>query len=321
MAKKPKRGSYLNLEDVRVFYDSKTDTISLTSGDEDLPEAGGLKIDLSPGTQNERQLRELLKLKGVIRWDPWPRITPEENRRMILEAPETEVHLGTDIQGESVAYSAFQYPALWTHGAPGQGATLFAHLFAAHAAAKGWKTYGIDPKLDLYMIGECSADATIAHESGDLLPLIRSIRAELRECSPEDRANPQGRLLMVEDLRLILEKLADEAQRIDFLEEFLDLIRLARSRKLAVQINGDFPLDSSHEVRQRLSSIWYLSEHVFVGNYSVERVPFEFRDDYSSGRGRGTGMGQYRGANFQIGSLMDNSVDALKRKIAQRPAG
>lgn len=320
MAKKPKRGSYLNLEDVRVFYDSKTDTISLTSGDEDLPEAGGLKIDLSPGTQNERQLRELLKLKGVIRWDPWPKISPEDTRRMILESPEAEVHIGTDIQGEAVAYSAFQYPALWTHGAIGEGATFFASLFAAHAAVKGWKTYSIDPKLDFYRISEYSTDMTVVYESGDSLPLIQSIRAELRERSPEEKANPRGRLLALEDPRLILEELGDETRRIDFLDELNELVRLARSMKLAVQINGDFPLDSSPAIRQRLSSIWHLSEHVFVGNYPSERVPPEFRANYSSGRGRSAGMGQYRGANFQIGSLLENPVNVLKRKMIQRAA-
>lgn len=323
MAKKPKRGSYLNLDDVRVFYDSKTDTISLTSGDEDLPEAGGLKIDLSPGTQNERQLRELLKLKGVIRWDPWPRISREDTLRMIQKSTEGQLHLGTDIQGDSVTWDSSRGQSLWTHGIPGQGSTFIAHLLAAHAANHGWKSYGIDSRLDLYRIRAYAADATIVHEPQDFLPLLAKLSTEFegrRALSPEERSELPGTLFMIDSLDLVLEAIDQEELKLDFINELTALARMARSSKLAVQINSNFPEREQGDVRQKLYGLWHQSEHLFVGNYPVDKIPHEFRDDYSGGRGRGSGMAQYREANFQIGALEENPVDALKRRIAQRAA-
>lgn len=58
MAKKPRIGSYLNLEKVRVSEDPRTNTIHITSKDPDIP--GGFHLSLNTGTQTEKKLRNLL---------------------------------------------------------------------------------------------------------------------------------------------------------------------------------------------------------------------------------------------------------------------
>jgi len=66
MAIKPERGRYLALEDVRVSYKHKDDTIHLTSQDPDIPN-GEFFITLNRNTSTESALRDLLTERGLIR--------------------------------------------------------------------------------------------------------------------------------------------------------------------------------------------------------------------------------------------------------------
>lgn len=75
------RKKYVTLEDVRVSYKPKDDTIHITSTDPDV-QAGGFHLSLSKGTQTEVTLRELLRTSGVIR--PTPVFKSQKGKARII---------------------------------------------------------------------------------------------------------------------------------------------------------------------------------------------------------------------------------------------
>ncbi len=306
MAITPKRGSFVHLEDVRVFYDRKADRISLTSGDRDLPEAGGLKIDLSPGSQSELQLRELLKSQGVIEEAIWPKISREDTLRLIHGSSESLIHLGTTIEGESFEWSWGSCSNLWSHGAPGAGASNFARLLAEHGLNHGWEIYGFDPKLSMVPFGGRSERVELIHDSEQMVPVIAALYDRLLS-GGRDRLQPDGRvrttLLLLDDLEAMLGGMAEESHRLLFLDTLGDLLRLSKPSGVVVQLNSEWPVGLSPAVTAKLAKLWPLFSHCFVGNYPVDRIPLQFRSGYFPGRGRGRGRAQLQGTEFQIGSL------------------
>lgn len=79
-------GKYINLNDVKIYYNKKEDTIQIISHDEDLV-GKPFKITLNQGSESENTLREILLDKGVIKnetftsipkYTPYPGFTPKE---------------------------------------------------------------------------------------------------------------------------------------------------------------------------------------------------------------------------------------------------
>lgn len=66
MAFVPENKKYLTLEDVRVSYSAKDDSVHLTAKDPDVREKGGFHIPLYSGTGVEAKLREMLVDNGLI---------------------------------------------------------------------------------------------------------------------------------------------------------------------------------------------------------------------------------------------------------------
>lgn len=92
MVQKPEKGRYLQLEDVRVSYKAKEDTIHLTSSDSDIPN-GSFFMTLKQGTPTEQALRTLLEKEGLIRSDRYNNaikddITPSIVMDMLMKDPE-----------------------------------------------------------------------------------------------------------------------------------------------------------------------------------------------------------------------------------------
>ena len=63
MATPSEKGQYVKLA-VQVWYDKSTKRVHLTSNDPDLP-PGGLHTNLKPGTQADRNVRELLAKRSI----------------------------------------------------------------------------------------------------------------------------------------------------------------------------------------------------------------------------------------------------------------
>lgn len=124
MAKKPVRGNYLTLEDVRITYDKKTDSVHLTSKDQDLPE-GGFHLTLNKGREAEQALRSLLINAGMAQ----PKA--EDNIPKILEFSIEEqtlgLTLGKGVDEKSVRWHPSTSPHLFISGTAGRGKTHLLH--------------------------------------------------------------------------------------------------------------------------------------------------------------------------------------------------
>jgi len=339
MAKTPKRGSYLTLEDVRVFYDAKSDTVSLTSGDRDLPEAGGLKIDISPGTQAERQLRELLKAKGVLSWDPWPKTTREDTFGRIVSSPEDRLQLGTNISGEPVEWDLNTYRNLWVHGATGGGASLLSRAAIQHGFVHGWEVFGIDPRrVELSEISKYPVGRTVAKDTQEALNLLDSLiglaeeRISFLEGQnvlstrdlPED-LQPRRVLLIIDSFELILES----ANTDDQVKLLASLERLSWSGSpVGVHMllgSKTQPRDLRRADSDRLKKIQSICAHIVCGNYYQDQLPEDLRERYKPNRGRGMGRAQFvlggpraEATEFQLGLALDDPRQFIEALRAHR---
>ena len=339
MAKKPKRGSYLNLEDVRVFYDAKSDTVSLTSGDRDLPEAGGLKIDISPGTQAERQLRELLKAKDVIRWDPWPKVTREDTFDRIVSSLEERLQLGTNISGEAVEWDLNPYRNLWIHGATGGGASFLSRAAIQHGFVHGWEVYGIDPRqVELTEISQYPVGRTVAKNTEDTLTLLDSLirlseerlgflesqdALSIRELSEE--LQPRKVLLVIDSVEILLESASPEGQA-KLLTGLERLTWVAGPVGIHVLLSSKAqPRDLLRADVDKLKKIQNICAHIVCGNYYQDQLPEDLRDRYRPNRGRGMGRAQFvlggprlETTEFQLGLALDQPLEFIEALRAYR---
>lgn len=124
MAIKPAKGNYVTLEDVRITYDKKTDSIHLTSKDKDLPE-GGFHLTLNKGREAEQALRTLLINAGMGK--PKEEDTIPANLEFSIEEQTLGLTLGKGVDGKSVRWLPANFPHLFISGVVGQGKTHALH--------------------------------------------------------------------------------------------------------------------------------------------------------------------------------------------------
>lgn len=122
MAKKPAKGNYLTLEDVRITYDKKTDSVHLTSKDKDLPE-GGFHLTLNKGREAEQALRSLLIDAGMAQ--PKAEDTIPKKLEFNIAEQMPQVFLGKDSMGKAILTDPTASP-LHIIGGVGRGKTEFA---------------------------------------------------------------------------------------------------------------------------------------------------------------------------------------------------
>lgn len=133
MAMKSEYGKYLTLEDVRVFYDAKNDSIHLTSKDKDLPKGHGFRLTLNKGRYAESVLRELLEQAGLI---PEEKTAPLPDRMIRLdEAQNTaawKLPLGVGINDTEITLDLKKDGHCVVTGATGSGKSVILRNFLFH---------------------------------------------------------------------------------------------------------------------------------------------------------------------------------------------
>lgn len=123
MVKKPLKGNYLTLEDVRITYDKNTDSIHLTSKDKDLP-LGGFHLTLNKGRDAEQALRSLLIDAGMAEpkeEDTIPQSVPE----FPADHPHKGFALGKGANGKVIYWEPDYSPHMFISGGTGRGKSVF----------------------------------------------------------------------------------------------------------------------------------------------------------------------------------------------------
>ena len=140
MVSKPERGRYLTLEDVRVSYKHKDDTIHLTSADPDIPN-GSFYITLNRDTPTEEALRELLIEHGYIKENDVVS-KPEETQLDSIYSYRPRNPLQDLLVDSLVGRGNVNFPR-YVHisGRPGCGKTVLALRTVEDASAMGLTTY------------------------------------------------------------------------------------------------------------------------------------------------------------------------------------
>lgn len=145
MAKKSKNGKYLNLQDVRVSYDLKTDIFSVTAADSELKELGGLKLDVSHSSRAHSALKALMKRHGVIQGDPWPKLTSAQQVELFESNLNPRlVPIGTNLNGELQTWNIDEIPNLWIYGGAGSGTSVPKRSMLVHGLTHGWDIRALD---------------------------------------------------------------------------------------------------------------------------------------------------------------------------------
>jgi hypothetical protein len=150
MVSKPERGRYLTLEDVRVSYKHKDDTVHLTSADPDIPN-GSFYITLNRDTPTEEALRELLIEHGYIKEDTVVS-TPEETHLDSIYSyyPRNPLQ---DLLVDSLVGRGLLNSPRYIHisGSPGSGKSFLAANTAEEAVAMGMTTYVVTMDMEQYL--------------------------------------------------------------------------------------------------------------------------------------------------------------------------
>ena len=214
MAQKSNSGKYLNLEDVRVSYDPKSDMFSLTAADSELKELGGLKLDVGHSSRAYSALKALLKSHGIIQGEPWPRISMEDSWEIFRSNRDPRnIPIGTNLNGELYSWSIDTLPNLWAFG---MGTSFPKRALMSHALVHDWALYTIDTtriELPRKLNPAASPDEILAtlKEVSDLLDERYAVLESQGVLSHWDLAGDSFRtaLVLIEDIKPILDLAED----------------------------------------------------------------------------------------------------------------
>lgn len=147
MSEKSKNGKFVNLDNARIYYNAKEDSIEITSVDEDLV-GKPFHIKLNKGTETEQTLRELLTEKGVIKAEQANAVLP----KFLKYPPKDDLYsewnlipVGGTNDG-AVYWDVRVRPNALIVGRAGSGKTVFLQNLILHTAIHKdmWNVFGID---------------------------------------------------------------------------------------------------------------------------------------------------------------------------------
>lgn len=186
---------YMDVRNVRLFYDEKTNQIRLTSSDPRIE--GGLNLRINSGRQNEIAIRNALIKEGVIQEDfqsplPTHAVTPKTDRHNPWAFPIGQGTKGTVFwKIESNAP-----PHLVVLGSPGSGKTVLTQNLIAHASKHSdeWEVMlgSPQPSIDNEVV-------FLAHHLNDSAESIQEIHEMLESLIQglEEDTAPARRILVV----------------------------------------------------------------------------------------------------------------------------
>lgn len=286
---------YMDVKNVRLYYDDKTDQIRLTCADPRIE--GGFNLLFNPGRQNEVSARNALLAAGVISKEEYQAPLPSSVKTP-KEAAEDPFRfpIGQGTKGVIYWETAQNLPPqLIIAGIPGSGKTVLEHNLIEHAYKHRlhWDVYVAAPRA--WTMNETGY---IAHKLVDAADTVYAMDDLLRKI--EEQANDQGnvpngkrKLVFIEEYNYLMEiatqEIYPERQR-QAAERVLDtierLIRTGRSMgvHLVIEILG-YPEDMKRLVDYP-STIIGLGAMSKSSSYSIFGLDVSGRSfEHRSGRG------------------------------------
>lgn len=242
--KTPEKGSYITLEDVRVSYDKRTKSITITSKDPDLP-PGGFNLTLNAGRHEEQSLRKMLVNAGKM---------PEEQEHhlrlpdylTIHDAMDTKVRrfpLGVSENGYQVDWNIDVNPHLLLRGQPGSGKSNIIYGLLQHCMKyeNHWDVRIADHKIDHGDFHGASW-LTVAEDAESVSLMISNAYDEITSPGVQERE-----VLLIIDELAVLQNADDEIETLGKLDHIL---RMGRSKgvHLVISTNVEHYLPHSMSV-------------------------------------------------------------------------
>jgi hypothetical protein len=184
MAKKADKGNYLTLADVRVSYDKKTDSIHLTSKDEELPKDKSFRVTLNKGTEAESGIRQVLAKHGMIPSSKvdWLPIGIKYSDRDFSMDRWDDIPLGVVGSGAEIRWETRIEPNLSIAGMNGSGRLAIQKNVISHCRrfSDNWDLYGIDLRgSELRQTAAKGVFKSVAKTYEEAYKLLTEVHAEI----------------------------------------------------------------------------------------------------------------------------------------------
>lgn len=335
MFRKTKK-NYLGLN-VKVSYDKRTDSISISSKDKHLPKTGdGFNLSLDSGTGEEQALRTALENAGIIPDEKIiPTMLPYDD---IAGSSWDEFPLGST-GGINVAFwRPLESPNLLITGRTGSGKSVIERNLIFHCLQHPdkWRIYGIDlGRVDLRPYAKYSPVVErIATNMEDAVELCRAVHSEMLERFdkmgklevPHYRdlpAAPPAIMFLVEELIYVLsmtghktgEGAAEDALREEVAVLLTNISRVGHAAGIHLVLSTQRPNKKilNGELLRNLSTrivagrVDVAHSHAALGNDQATRTPMGIK-------GRGYIQDRGVGKQFQAAFAPLDWYDELLKK-------
>lgn len=279
MSKKSFNGKYLTLENVRVYYDEKNDSISLTSKDKDIPQGKSFNLTLNNGKEAETILRDMLEEKKMLP-ESYLSSLPDYVGYEDREGPSgwDVIPLGIGRGGREISWNTTKAPHLLLNGSTGSGKSIIERLIIDHCLghADKWRILAVDLKgvefkayLSKHAMMGVATNVEDACESIELMHQTMHSRYGIMKEKGinryQDLDGAQSMIMVIDEIHALAKSgiQTPESERLDKLvaiayRQLDDLSRLGRSAGLhlviATQrhdtnvINGEFKMNLSARI-------------------------------------------------------------------------
>lgn len=340
MSKKPFKGNYLTLENVRISYDPKNDSIHLTSKDSDIPKGESFHLTLNTGRDAERILRTMLEDKKMMP-EGYLKALPSQAVRP-LDAPASpwdKFPLGIGRGGREIAWDVSNLPNLLLAGGTGSGKSVIERLIFQHCFdnPENWRVMGIDlkrvefsPYINHPQVISISTTIQNAAAATETLHGIMMDRYQLMEATGVNNikdlpSKPFSIMLIVDESAMLLSKsgiktpegIAEDALKRTIRKNIEDIARLGRSAgvhlALATQradadvFGGEFKANFS--VLAHIGRASHASSYVLLGNDNATKVAPSVR-----GRGYIQMLGAGEECQFYYRPAIDTAIPQERAK-------
>lgn len=242
---------YLNLDEVRISYKIKDDSIHITSSDEDLT-GSAFHLTLNKNSESEQILRKLLIEKGLIRVEPISLLPSSNPLTMNPQTPANEFILGSTEEGNAIWDTSLHAHALIlgnSSSLPKLTRNLFAHCLTHNSE---WQFYGINlnqaessqyDKFNKTVTSNVSATANGIKMINDLVTEMNkrySLMNSQRVTTYSKLEKHERNILFVLDeaTRFMSELLnISHENRKQTLDQFTELLRLGRAAGIHVALS------------------------------------------------------------------------------------